>query len=446
MNVKQSTGKMKTMKNILYTICALFAMTAIAQQTPAPVQTGTYTIMNATAHIGNGDVIENSVIVIENGKITAIADATTVRMDIKGEKIDAYGMHVYPGIIAMNSTLGLVEVDAVNASDDEREIGTYNPHIRSLIAYNAESRVVESMRPNGVLMAQIVPRGGRISGNSSVVQLDAWNWEDAAVKTDDGIHINWPSTFSRSGSWRNPGPIEPSKNYDEQITELTDFLNSAKAYSATPNPVGVNLKYAALKNALNGDDNFYFHVNGEKAIIDVLAFVKANNIKKTVIVGGREGDKVAAQLVAMNVPVLAGRVHDLPSREDEDFDMPYKFPKLLADKGVTVALENSGSMERHQTRNFPFYAGTVAGYGMDMEEALMMITLTPAQILGIDKDYGSLEQGKSATLFISRGNALDMRGNQLTRAFIDGRDISLNSHQTELYERYMDKFGAEIKR
>jgi imidazolonepropionase-like amidohydrolase len=148
----------------------------------------------------------------------------------------------------------------------------------------------------------------------------------------------------------------------------------------------------------------------------------------------------------MNVPVVAGRVHDLPAREDEDFDMPYKFPKLLADKGVMVALENSGSMERHQARNFPFYAGTVAGYGMDMEQALMMITLTPAKILGIDKNYGSLEQGKSATLFISKGNALDMRGNQLTRAFIDGREISLNSHQTELYERYMNKFGAEIKR
>lgn len=446
MNAKLFTGKMKTMKKLLYTICALFAINATAQQTPAPEQTGVYTIMNATAHIGNGDVIENSVIVIENGKISAIADATTVRMDIKGEKIDAYGMHVYPGIIAMNTTLGLVEVDAVNASDDEREIGTYNPHIRSIIAYNAESRVVESMRPNGVLIAQVVPRGGRISGKSSVVQLDAWNWEDAAIRTDDGIHINWPSSFRRSGSWRNPGPIEPSKDYAEQVAELTDFLNSAKAYSATPNPVGLNLKYAALKDAINGDDNIYFHVDGEKGIRDVLTFVKENSIKKPVVVGGREGDKVAAELVAMNVPVLASRVHDLPAREDEDYDMPYKFPKLLADKGVMVALENSGSMERHQARNFPFYAGTVAGYGMDMEKALMMITLTPAKILGIDKDYGSLEQGKSATLFISRGNALDMRGNQLTRAFIDGRDISLNSHQTELYERYMNKYDAEIKR
>jgi imidazolonepropionase-like amidohydrolase len=446
MNATLFTGKMKTMKKIIYTICALFALIATAQQTPAPAQTGSYTIMNATAHIGNGEVIENSIIMIENGTITAIADATIARMDVKGEKIDAYGMHVYPGIIAMNSTLGLVEVDAVNASVDVREIGTFNPHIRSLIAYNAESKVVESMRPNGVLIAQVVPRGGRISGKSSVVQLDAWNWEDASIRTDDGVHVNWPSSFSRTGSWYEPGPIEPSKDYDKQLIELTDFLNNAKAYNLTSKPEGLNLKYAALQPAINGNENFYIHVNGEKAIRDVLKFIKANGIKKPVLVGAREGDKVGAELVAMNIPVLAGRVHDLPAREDEDFDMPYKFPKLLADKGVMVALENSGSMERHQTRNFPFYAGTVAGYGMDMEQALKMITLTPAKILGIDKNYGSLEQGKSATLFISKGNALDMRGNQLTRAFIDGRDISLNSHQTELYERYMNKFGAEIKR
>lgn len=434
------------MKNTIYTICALFVFMATAQQTPAPTQTGIYTIMNATAHIGNGKVIENSVVVIENGIITTITDARLNRMDIKGEKIDASGMHVYPGIIAMNSTLGLVEVDAVNATVDVREIGTFNPHIRSLIAYNAESQVVESMRPNGVLIAQVVPRGGRISGKSSVVQLDAWNWEDAAIRADDGVHVNWPSSFKRTGSWYSQGPIEPSKDYDKQVTELINFLNNAKAYNQTLAPEGLNLKYAALQPAINGYENFYIHVNGEKAIRDVLKFIKANDIKKPVLVGAREGDKVAAELVENNIPVMAGRVHDLPAREDEDFDMPYKFPKLLADKGVMVALENSGDMERHQTRNFPFYAGTVAGYGMDMEQALMMITLTPAKILGIDKNYGSLEQGKSATLFISKGNALDMRGNQLTRAFIDGRDISLNSHQTELYERYMDKYGAQIKR
>ncbi|WP_317126795.1 amidohydrolase family protein [Nonlabens ponticola] len=431
------------MKNILYIVLAMLGTTALAQQMPAAPQTGAYTIMNGTAHIGNGEVIENSVIVIENGKVTAIADATTVRMAPKGEVIDATGMHVYPGFIAANTTLGLVEVDAVNASDDQRELGVFNPHIRSIIAYNAESRVVETMRPNGILIAQTVPRGGRISGQSSVVQLDAWNWEDAAVRMDDGIHVNWPASFRRSGSWPNYGPIEPSKDYDEDIEALRDFMRQAVAYKSTDNPADKDLKMEAMRRVLDGNANLYMHVSGEKAIVDVLAFAKANNVKNLVLVGARGAQEIAGDIAAAGVPVLAGRVHNLPAREDADFDMPYKFPKILADAGVTVALENSGSMERHQVRNVPFYAGTLTGHGVDAEQALMMITLNPAKILGIDADYGSLEEGKSATLFISQGNALDMRTNKLTRAFIDGRDISLDTRQKDLYERYMSKYERQ---
>lgn len=433
------------MKKYITIISCLCTAMVIGQQMPAPVQSTSYTIMNGTAHIGNGQVIENSVIVLENGKITTIADATTMRMtQPKGEVIDATGKHIYPGFIAANTTLGLVEVDAVDASDDESEIGTFNPHIRSIIAYNAESRVVETMRPNGILLAQATPRGGRISGQSTIVQLDAWNWEDAAVRMDDGIHVNWPRSFSRSGSWPNLGPMAPSENYKEQVEDLQVFLNHGKAYMTNENPEKKDLKLEALKSVLSGTANFYVHVSGEKEIIDLLAFAKANNLTKNlVLVGARGGEKVAKEIAAAGVPVLAGRIHGLPSREDEDYDMPYKFPKLLAEAGVLVALENSGSMERHQVRNLPFYAGTVSGFDVDVEEALKMITINPAKILGIDKDYGSLEQGKSATLFISEGNALDMRTNKLSRAFIDGRDISLDTRQKDLYERYMEKYSRK---
>lgn len=429
---------MKLTLSILTLLCGLLTT---AQQVPANTK-GTFTIMNATAHIGNGTVIANAVIVIENGIITTVADATVVRMAPKGRVINASGKHVYPGIIGMNTTLGLVEIDAVNASDDEREIGTFNPHVRSIIAYNAESRVVETMRPNGVLMAQIVPRGGRISGSSTVVQMDAWNWEDAAVVMDEGIHINWPASYRRSGTRNAPGPIEPSKDYDKQVTELQDFITSAVAYNEQKESK-TDLKFEAMKNALNGTGRVYFHVNGEKSIRDVMTFITKNSIKNPVLVGASGSQNVASELASAGIAVLAGRVHELPAREDEDYDMPYKLPKLLADAGVLVALENSGDMERHQARNFPFYAGTVVGHGMDAEKALEMITLSPAKILGIDKNYGSLENGKSATLFISEGDALDMRTNKLVHAFIDGKEISLDTRQKELYERYQEKFEKQ---
>src|SRR5690606_13421417 len=168
----------------------------LAQQTPAPKQTQAISIEGATAHLGNGKVIDNALIMFNDGKLTFVGSALT-KIARQGTIINAKGKHIYPGFIAPNSTLGLVEIDAVRATEDENEVGTMNPHIRSLIAYNTESKVVESMRINGVLMGQITPRGGRISGTSSVVQFDAWNWEDAVIKEDDGIHINWPNPFSR---------------------------------------------------------------------------------------------------------------------------------------------------------------------------------------------------------------------------------------------------------
>ena len=120
--------------------------------------------------------------------------------------------------------------------------------------------------------------------------------------------------------------------------------------------------------------------------------------------------------------------------------LPFKLAKLLVDKGVLVALEASGQMERMNARNLPFYAGTTVAYGLTKAQALQLITLNAAKILGIDTIYGSLEKGKSATLFISEGDALDMRTNQLTHAFIDGRKISLESHQTKLWKRYSEKY------
>ena len=145
-------------------------------------------------------------------------------------------------------------------------------------------------------------------------------------------------------------------------------------------------------------------------------------------------------MVAKNIPVLIDRSHRLPSSGDEDIHLPYKTAKNLIDKGVVVGIGIEGQMERMNSRNLPFYAGTYAAYGIDKEEALKLITSNTAKILGIDDKVGSLEVGKDATLFISEGDALDMRTNILTDAFIQGRKISLESHQTKLWKRYSNKY------
>lgn len=425
---------MKKYIALLFISCISFA-----QQTPGAKQKQTILILGGTAHIGNGTIIENSVISLIDGKIAMITDGTTAKPAKHDIVINAAGKHIYPGFIAPNSTLGLVEIDAVRASDDESEIGEFNPHIRSIIAYNSESGLVEATRPNGVLLAQITPRGGRISGTSTVVQLDAWNWEDATILENDGVHLNWPKSYIRKGWWAEPEGIEPNKKYDEQVLEVTRFLNSAKSY-LNENPTIKDIPYDAMKGIVNGSKRLYIHVDGEKEIIDVVLFKQKYKIEKVTIVGGYQAYKVADLLKQNNISILLKRVHDLPFLEDEDVNLPYKNAAFLVKKGILVGLENSGDMERMQARNLPFYAGTCVAWGLNKEQALQLITQNTAKILGIDSTYGTLQNGKSATLFISEGDALDMKSNVVTNAFIDGRAISLESHHTELYERYKKKY------
>lgn len=427
-----------------YIVILFISLFGFAQQTPAPKQSRSILITGAKAHLGNGKVIENSLLSIVNGKIAAIGDATVMKPSKHDITIDASGKHIYPGFIAPNSTLGLVEIDAVRASDDESEIGEFNPHVRSIIAYNAESKLVETTRPNGVLLAQITPRGGRISGTSSIVQLDAWNWEDATIKTDDGIHLNWPRSYSRAGWWAEPGGIETNKNYEPQIKEIQTYFDNALDYLNSKTNKK-DIPFEAMKGLQLGEKTLYVNANGEKEIIDAVLFKKKNNIQKMVIVGGYYAFKVAQLLKENNVSVLLKRVHDLPLLEDEDVNLPYKNAKLLVDAGVLVGLQNAGDMERMQTRNLPFYAGTCAAWGLSKEQALQLISGNTAKILGIDNQYGTLETGKSATFFISEGDALEMKTNIISFAFIDGRHLSLESHHTELYERYKGKFEQQKK-
>lgn len=430
------------MKKLLILFLAIASYLPVsAQQTPAPKQTEAITIEGATAHLGNGEVIESSLIMFEDGKLTFVGDSK-MKIARKGNIINASGKHVYPGFIAPAKTLGLIEINSVRATDDQDEIGELIPHVRSLIAYNAESKVVESMRPNGVLLGQIAPSGGRISGTSSIVQFDAWNWEDAAIKVDDGVHLNWPRSFRQERWWMGEERgYRPNKDYTKDVETVVTFIQNSIAYGKGTSPE-MNPAFAAMQGVLDGSQKMYVYADGEKEIIDAVNTLKANGIAEVVLVGGYEAYKITDFLKKNDVPVLVQFTHNLPVFDDDDYDLPYKLPKLLVDGGLLVALQNNEA-SNFQTRNLPFYAGQVGQQGLDKEKALQLITGNSAKILGIDDRYGTLEVGKSATLFISEGDALDMRTNQLTHAFIDGRNISLETHQTELWKRYMGKYEGK---
>jgi imidazolonepropionase-like amidohydrolase len=431
---------MKHMKTYIASITALLfgATVTWAQQTPAPSQSETISITGATLHLGNGEVVQNGTVTFTDGTITAIGAG----LPGSGRIIDAGGKHVYPGFIAPAKSLGLIEINSVRASNDQDEIGTLIPHVRSIIAYNAESQLVESMRPNGVLLGQITPQGGRISGTSSIVQFDAWNWEDAIVKEDDGIHLHWPGAFRRGRWWMGePRGFQPNADYKTQVQEVLTFMENAKAYGLEK-AEELNPAFQSMQGLFNGAQTLYLYADGEREIIDGVSRAKGAGVQKVVLVGGYEAYKITDFLKSNGIAVLVNFTHTLPNLNDEAYDLPYRLPKLLDEAGLLVGIQNADA-SNFQTRNLPFYAGQVVGQGLDKEKALAMISGNTARILGIGDRYGTLEQGKSATLFISEGDALDMRGNRLTHAFIDGRELSLETHQTELWKRYMGKYARE---
>ncbi|HVS91114.1 MAG TPA: amidohydrolase family protein [Mucilaginibacter sp.] len=433
------------MKKTFLSICGLLLGISIAYGqaniSPAPPQTKPVIITGATIHIGNGQVINNGYIAFDKGKITAIGEGTPANTN-GADVIDATGKQVYPGFICPVTTLGLVEIEeGARGTVDDEETGEFNQNVRSIVAYNTDSKVIPTVRSNGILLAQPTPEGGIISGQSSVVQLDAWNWEDAAYKTDIALHMNWP-VLRTTGRRRRATPGTPEESPEERQQKELEAINSlfteAKAY-AEAKPAVVNLRFEAMKGLFNGSKKLFVNANGAKEIVQAVNFGKKLGIP-VVIVGGKESYLVTDVLKSNNVPVIITETQTLPYREDDDVYLPYKLPKILQDAGVSYGLTGIGFWRQ---RNLPFEAGEAVGYGLTKEQALSMITMNNARILGIDKTTGTLEVGKDANLFISKGDALDMISIDVQKAFIQGRDINLDNLHKQLYRKFAAKYGIK---
>jgi imidazolonepropionase-like amidohydrolase len=413
-----------------------------ANISPAPPQSKPIVLTGATIHVGNGEVINNGYIAFDKGKITAIGEGAAPAI-AGADVINASGKQIYPGFICPITTLGLVEIEeGAKGTVDDEETGDMNPDARSIIAYNTDSKVIPTVRSNGILLAQPTPDGGVISGQSSVVQLDAWNWEDAAYKTDIGIHLTWPVAQAerrRRGGAPAAGPQEtPAERAQKAIDAITELFTEAKAYSETK-PAVINVRFEAMKGLFNGSKKLFVNADGAKEIVQAVAFAKKFGMQE-VIVGGGESYLVADVLKNNNVPVIIKETQRLPDRDEDDVYLPYKLPKMLQDAGVLYGLTGIGFWRQ---RNLPFEAGEAVGYGLTKEQALSMITLNNAKILGIDKTTGTLEVGKDATLFISKGDALDMLGLDVQTAFIQGRDINLDNLHKQLYRKFAAKYGLK---
>ena len=428
------------MKKYIALIATVISFQLHAQPTisPAPKQSQPIAITNATVHVGNGTVINNATVLISDGKIVAVGSNVNYTMNAK--VINASGKQVYPGFILSNSNLGLVEVNNVRATNDANEIGDLNASVRSIVAYNSESNVINALRPEGILMANIVPEGSLLSGSSSVVQLDAWTWQDAAYAMDNGLHFYMPSLLPPPGG-ATPGSSEAAADPVKEGLQKTDlfkaFLKEAKAYLKTKSPEETNLKYAAVKGLFDSTKKLFVHAGTVKQMLVAIDIAKDAGIPM-VIVGGEDSWQIANLLKQNNIGVILNQMHSLPVAEDDAADQPYRTPAMLQAAGVLFAINDVDDQTRG--RNLAFNAGTAVAYGLTKEQALQAITLNAAKLLGIDAKTGSIEVGKDANLFISDGDALDIRTNLLSHAFIQGREISLESRQTQLFDKYEKKY------
>ena len=429
---------MKKYLIILTILLSVYQLKAQDNISPAKLYAGTTFIKNGTVHTGTGTVLQNTSILVRDGKIEKVGADLSAPPEAR--VMDATGMQVYPGFILSDCNIGLREMaNQVKGTDDYRELGDLNPSVRSIVAYNADSKITNTLRSNGILLAGVSPRGSMITGTSSVVQFDAWNWEDAAYKKDNGLHFYMPSLLTRPN---RTGEIQGDalKIAQDRIETVKQFFREAKVYNTETTHRITNLKLEAVKGLFDHTQRLFIHCNVVKEMLTAIDFVKEFGFEVTII-GGSESWQMAPLLKQNNISVILLQMHQLPVAVDDDIDQPFKTPAVLQKAGVLYAITDEH--EESTGRNLMFNAGVAAAYGLSKEEALQAITLNAATILGISDKTGSIEKGKDANIIISTGDALDMRTNNIVKAYIQGRDIDLNDKHKELYKKYSEKYGVK---
>jgi hypothetical protein len=436
------------MKNKIF-ISALLIFAWILQATAqspvvAPAQKKPIMLVGGTIHIGTGSVIENGTIAFVNGKITAVGKSSDIKIDKSGYDVfDVTGKQIYPGLIFPNTSLGLIEIGSgVEVASDDREIGDLNPNVRAIVAYNTDSHVIPVIRSNGILLAQIVPVGTLLPGTSSVVQLDAWNWKDAAYKIDNGIQLGWPRKASFGGRRGGGGEFAMAaaagtSSYDKNVESLEKIFTDAVAYAAVEKPKDENLRLEALRGLFDGSKILFISSSEAKGIIAAVSFAKRFGVKKMVLAGADETAwSVKDFLKENNIPVLVSNPLSLPKYDYSDIKFPFKLASMFTKEGILVGLTYSSQAYG----NLPFAAGETVAYGLTKEEALQTVTLNSAKILGIDDKTGSIEVGKDANIVVSTGDILDMSTNNIELAFITGRNVSMDNKHKQLYRRFKAKY------
>ena len=397
-------------------------------------------IVGATIHTASGEAIPGGTILFQDGRIVAVG--RRVQVPDTTLIIEAPGKHVYPGLFDAYTDMGLVEINAVRATRDRSETGPINPNVKSWVSVNPDSEIIPVTRSNGVLLTLSTPSGGLISGKSAVLQLDGWTYEDLTLRSDVGMHVNWPN-MSPVIEWHTEQSArEQIEARDRALRRLRDTFDDVRAYqkarAAEGSSQDVDSRWEAMLPVIDGDLPLIVVADGLQQIQAAVAFAEQQNVR-LILYGGYDAPLCTELLKKHDVPVILRGVYRLPRRRSEPYDTPFTIAARLHEAGIKFCISGGGRFGASNVRNLPYHAATAAAFGLTRGEALKSITLYPAQILGVDNQVGSLDQGKQATLFLADGDILETP-TQVEAAFIQGRAVDLNDRHKRLWKKYQEKY------
>lgn len=408
-----------------------------------PTQTAPLVIVNAAIMPVAGDPIPDGTLIAEDGVITWLGPTAEAPATPAGSTvIDAQRRRLYPGLVAANTIMGLMEIGAVRATRDEDEIGDVTPEARAIVAVNPDSTLVPVTRANGILTACTLPIGGLVPGRAAVLRLEGWTWEEMAVEADAGLCLNWPILRPIRAWWMDDSPQEQLDRAAEELRAIAELFDRAEAYAAAraADPeVPVDVRLEAMLPAIRGETPVLIRANELDQIRSAATFCVERGLRG-VIVGGADADAAADLLVRHDIGVILTGTHRLPANRHDDYDEPFTLPARLEAAGVRWCLASSGgSFDTPHERNLPYHAAIAVAHGLDEEVALRSITASAAELLGVGDRLGTLEVGKAATMFLADGNVLEVTTN-VTDAWIDGRAVVLDDKHKQLDRKYRERY------
>ena len=398
-------------------------------------------IVGGTVHPVSGPAIENGVVVMQNGRITYVGSAAQAAIPAGARRVDATGRHVWPGMIDPLTSLGLVDIESVNTARDDREVGQYNPHVRSLWSVNPFSEAIPVARANGVTSVLTIPGNGVVRGTASVIQLRGDTPERMEIEADNALVIDFPAL--EGNDWDEP------KLAGEDVLELHEVLKRARLYAEAPSsrrdPTAAweinsapsdRALLEGMAPAMRGEVRTIFIADDEREIRTLLMMLDSFPNIRAVIGGGAQAFHVADELARRNIPVIVGTNFTPSEYRDDPVTSPWRNAAILHANGVKVSFTTSFSPEGvSEVRNLPYAAARAVAYGMDRDEAYRSLTQTAAELLGLDSQLGTLEVGKRGDIIITNGDPLQILSH-VERVFIAGQEMPVVSKHTELYRKF----------